>query len=57
METDTSDIFETPLIVINLGVRQFAESLAAQGIDVIHIEWTPPAGGDEDMMALLDELL
>jgi len=57
METDGSDIFDKPLIVINIGVRKFAESLSEQEIDVIHIDWTPPAGGDEEMIDLLNELL
>ena len=57
METEESGIFDKPLIVINIGVRQFAESLSEQGVDVIHIDWTPPAGGDEEMIDLLDELL
>ena len=57
METDESGIFDKPLIVINIGVRTFAESLSEQEVDVIHIDWTPPAGGDEEMIDLLDELL
>jgi hypothetical protein len=57
METDGSDIFNQPLIVINIGVRKFAESLSEQEIDAIHIDWSPPAGGDEEMIDILDELL
>ncbi len=57
METDESGIFDKPLIVINIGVRKFAESLSEQEIETIHIDWSPPAGGDEEMIDLLDELL
>ncbi len=44
-------------VAINLGLRGFAESLAAQDVTVLHIDWTPPAGGDREMIDLLDQLL
>ena len=43
--------------VINIGVQDFADSLKAQGVEVIQLSWVPPAGGDPEMMALLDQLL
>jgi FdrA protein len=43
--------------VINLGVQEFAESLKAQDVEVVHVDWTPPAGGDREMIELLDQLL
>ncbi len=57
MDTEIFDFLNDPLIVINIGVRKFAESLSDQEIDVIHIDWTPPAGGDEEMIGILDELI
>lgn len=42
---------------VNIGVAGFAESLRAQGAPVVHVDWSPPAGGDQEMMALLDKLL
>ncbi len=42
---------------INIGVREFAESLRKGGFEVCHVEWTPPAGGDREMADLLDRLL
>ncbi len=44
-------------IAVNLGLREFAESLQEQEVEVLHVEWSPPAEGDEDMMELLDKLL
>ena len=44
-------------VVINLGVQDFAESLRAQDVEVAHVDWTPPAGGDREMIELLDQLL
>jgi hypothetical protein len=44
-------------IAINIGVCDFAETLQIQGVQVIHVHWTPPAGGDPELMELLDQLL
>jgi hypothetical protein len=43
--------------VINIGVQDFADSLKVQGAEVVQVNWVPPAGGDPEMMALLDHLL
>jgi len=51
------ELLERPPVVVNLGLRIFAESLEVQGVDVVHIDWTPPAGGDQEMIDLLDRLL
>jgi FdrA protein len=42
-----------PLAAINIGVESFASSLQAQGARVIHVEWRPPAGGNERLMGIL----
>ena len=41
----------------NIGLLQFSESLEQQGVEVVHIDWIPPAGGDAEMIDLLDGLL
>ncbi len=43
--------------VINIGVQDFADNLKVQGAEVIQVNWVPPAGGDPEMIALLDQLL
>jgi len=43
--------------VINVGVKDFAETLQRQEVDVVHVNWTPPAGGDPELIELLDQLL
>ena len=43
--------------VINIGVQDFADSLKVQGAAVVQVNWVPPAGGDPEMIALLDQLL
>ncbi len=50
-------IFSGQLIVVNIGLRGFAESFEDQNVEVVHIDWTPPAGGDQEMIDLLANLL
>ena len=57
METKIEKLLSTPIVVINIGLRQFANSLEEQGVEVVQVDWTPPAGGDKEMMELLDNLL
>ena len=42
--------------VINLGLAVFATDLDAQDVDVVHVDWRPPAGGDEDVERVLSVL-
>lgn len=42
--------------IVNVGARNFYDSLKAQGADAVHVDWKPPAGGDREVAALLDKL-
>ena len=42
--------------VVNVGLSGFAEALAAQGVAVIQVDWSPPARGDADLATLLSKL-
>jgi len=42
-----------PLAGINVGLESFYESLTSQGAQAVHVEWRPPAGGNEKLAALL----
>lgn len=44
------------LKVINVGAKTFHDSLEVQEASAVHVDWRPPAGGDEEMADLLDEL-
>ncbi|MGH2625320.1 MAG: acyl-CoA synthetase FdrA, partial [Anaerolineales bacterium] len=44
---------DPPLRAINVGLQTFFESLQAQGAEAVHVDWRPPAGGDEGLMAIL----
>ncbi len=42
--------------VVNVGLELFAESLQAQGVPVVSLDWQPPAGGKQHLLDLLDKL-
>ena len=50
------DLFAGQLRIVNLGLELFAETLSADGVPVIHVDWRPPAGGDLRLAALLAAL-
>jgi hypothetical protein len=57
MENDkTADLISKPLNVINIGLEGFATELKQQGVSVIHVDWSPPAGGDPKIADLLSKL-
>jgi FdrA protein len=47
------EALQEPLVAINVGLESFAEDLQAQSAGVVHVDWRPPAGGNERLMALL----
>lgn len=55
-ETTFNDLLDGPLEVINVGLEGFAEELGAEGVQVVHVDWTPPAGGDVELAKLLSKL-
>ena len=57
MQTKIDDLLHQPIVVVNLGLKKFAESLQNQNVEAVQVDWTPPAGGDQAMMDLLDQLL
>ncbi len=50
------DLFRQEIRVINLGLEAFAQELERLGVPVIHVAWSPPAGGDPRKAALLAAL-
>jgi FdrA protein len=56
-ETAFDRLLATPVAAINIGVEDFAENLDAQDATVVHVNWTPPAGGDPEIIAILDKIL
>ncbi len=44
------------LKIINVGIEIFADDLRMQRVDVVQVDWQPPAGGDEELLRLLERL-
>lgn len=57
MSESKNEILDLPIIVINLGLENFARNLEIQQVEVIQVDWKPPAGGDQEMIDILDQLL
>jgi hypothetical protein len=57
MESKIQSLLSEPLVVINIGLNQFAKNLEEQNVEVVQVDWQPPAGGDKEMIDLLDQLL
>ncbi|MCL6574355.1 MAG: DUF1116 domain-containing protein, partial [Bacillus sp. (in: Bacteria)] len=51
-----SELFTSKLNVINVGIENFKDDLLIQNADVTHLEWTPPGGGNPELIAALDKL-
>jgi hypothetical protein len=49
-------LLRSPLGVINVGLEGFAGELEGEGVAVLHVDWTPPAGGDVVLAGLLGRL-
>ncbi len=54
--TEKEKLFNKELKVINIGIEMFADDLEDQNVNVIHVNWRPPAGGDLDILKLLEKL-
>ena len=54
--TAADALLAAPPRIVNVGLSIFAESLREQGVPVIDVEWQPPAGGDPELLELLERL-
>ena len=50
------DVLHQPLAALNVGLETFSDSLIAQEAQVVHVDWRPPAGGDEKLMSILERM-
>ncbi len=53
---ETKNLLEENLRVINIGLERFAWELDQQGVEVVHVDWSPPAGGNSKIADLLSKL-
>ena len=54
--SDKNLLLQGPLRVVNIGLEGFARELEAQGVETQHVDWSPPAGGDPKLAALLSKM-
>jgi FdrA protein len=45
-----------PMTALNVGLESFTESLTTQEAKAIHVNWKPPAGGNEKLMGILERM-
>ncbi len=55
-EKPLNGLLDGPPAVVNVGLEGFARDLSAAGARVVQVDWSPPAGGDPKMAALLARL-
>ncbi len=55
-EHETRRPLSGPLKVVNLGLEGFARDLESHGVEVVQVNWSPPAGGDPKCADLLSKL-
>jgi hypothetical protein len=51
-----ADLLTQKVRVINVGLESFRQALEAQGVEVAHVNWHPPAGGDPELVRLLKKV-
>jgi FdrA protein len=50
-------LLEAPMRVVNIGLQKFADDLAGQDVEVVQVDWAPPARGNAQLAKLLSRLM
>lgn len=50
------ELLNKKMVVLNMGLKNFKESLDTQGVKCIHLNWKPPAGGKKEIIKILDRI-
>ena len=53
MSDPIQKLFQSKLIVVNVGTAVLGDAAEKQGADVIQVNWKPLAGGDKEMQEIL----
>lgn len=56
MSDAIKDLLAGPVKVVNIGLEGFEAELSEQGVEVVQVDWSPPAGGDPKLADLLSKL-
>ena len=57
MSVTLAELLQARPVFLNIGVREFGDTLRRAGFEAVHLDWSPPAGGDAQLAVLLDDLL
>jgi len=49
-------LFKSKLSIINVGIEKLVEHLSDYDVDMIQVDWKPPAGGDPEILKKLRNL-
>ena len=52
-----SNLLEVPMRIINIGLQKFADDLVGQNVEVVQVDWAPPARGNTRLANLLSRLM
>ena len=52
----TLEIFEDPVVAINIGLEGFYTDLLDQQVEAVQVDWRPPAGGNEKLVSILERM-
>lgn len=50
------EVLKKPVKAFNVGLESFAVNLTAQETPVVHVDWRPPAGGNEKLAGILERM-
>jgi hypothetical protein len=53
---EPTELLSSSLKIVNIGLESFSQDLQKQGVSVIHVDWSPPAGGNVKLANLLSKL-
>lgn len=51
-----NELFKSQIKVVNIGLESFADAMRMQNAPFVHVDWKPPAGGDQKLAAILESL-
>jgi hypothetical protein len=51
-----SELFSKELVIVNMGLDSFADNLRKEEVEVLQMDWKPPAGGNKRLISLLEKL-
>ena len=51
------NLLEGPIRVVNVGLHKFADDLVGHNVEVVQVDWAPPARGNTRLANLLSRLM